>query len=385
MPVVVAVAAAALGLGQASPASVSTTSRATSDAGAAVQGLADAVLGRRLARGSARRYGAILARTLSRMRRMDAGRAAVVGSVLHDVAVQAPAYSEPRALALFAMLETNAAYLTTHPLSGAPGRIRGSDGVVYPFVPGHGYAFHPLANVVQLNRDATGRRTAAAARLAAAFVARGVRAGSTRVWEYYFPFGGPRRWTSGFVQAVAAQALARTAVLTEDPAARAASAAALRAIPTRLARPLGRGLWIREYSFSDSAILNAQLQSLLSIRSYLAITGDADGRALARRLAAAAATLLPQFDTGRWSRYELGGGEASLKYHTYHVWLLEQLATRAPSRPWAVRAARWRQYLYARIGRPPPAPTPQPEPEPLRDWTVLPARPPDWIELGPGR
>lgn len=73
-------------------------------------------------------------------------------------------------------------------------------------------------------------------------------------------------------------------------------------IPGRLARPLAGGTWVREYSFSDIAVLNAQLQSLVSISEYARLTGDTRATAFTRKLDIASRALLPGLDTGCWSR-----------------------------------------------------------------------------------
>jgi hypothetical protein len=57
--------------------------------------------------------------------------------------------------------------------------------------------------------------------------------------------------------------------------------------------------------------------------------------------------LLPEFDTGCWSRYSLGGSPASMHYHTYHVSLLEQLGSRTGEAVWSERATRWDGFLTA--------------------------------------
>jgi hypothetical protein len=169
--------------------------------------------------------------------------------------------------------------------------------------------------------------------------------GKAVTWEYYFPFGGPPSWTSGLAQSAAVQALARSGALLDDKAVSAQARAAFRAIPTAYTMELGGGLWIREYSYSDMAILNAQLQSLVSISDYAEITGDTNAQAVAARMATAARALLSRFDTGCWSRYSLDGAFASL--HTYHVSLLRQLARSTGDRVWTDAASRWGSYLQA--------------------------------------
>jgi hypothetical protein len=108
-------------------------------------------------------------------------------------------------------------------------------------------------------------------------------------------------------------------------------------------RPLGGGLWIREYGFSDIAILNAQLQSLVSLADYADRSRDPDARRVVGSLDAATRALLPRFDTGCWSLYSLGGSPASLHYHRYHVQLLGQLAKRDAF--WRETRDRWAGYL----------------------------------------
>jgi hypothetical protein len=232
--------------------------------------------------------------------------------------------------------------------SGRPRDVVGADGIVYRYVGNYGYQFHPLANFARLNRTVSLGDRAMTRQLARSLLARAVHVRGGLVWEYRFPFGGPVPWRSGFVQAVAAQALARAAVLTDDPALERAARAALGTIGHGLSRPLAGGIWVREYSFSDLAILNAQLQSLVSLHDYVETTGDPRGRSLVRALRHAALALLREFDTGCWSRYSLGGAEASVHYHEYHVHLLRKLAAVDDSPVWKQMRDRWARLLDRR-------------------------------------
>ena len=74
------------------------------------------------------------------------------------------------------------------------------------------------------------------------------------------------------------------------------------------------------------AVLNAHLQSIVSLAEYARITKDTEAQRYVERLSTAARTLLPEFDTGCWSRFSLGGSPASDSYHRYHVNLLDRLA-----------------------------------------------------------
>jgi hypothetical protein len=202
-----------------------------------------------------------------------------------------------------------------------------ADGVVYRYYAPYGYRFQPLLSFGKLNSFVSAHDASAARRLASALLARGVRRGDALYWEYDFPFGGGSAgWTSGFTQAIAAQSLARTGVLLGDRSHAAAAAAAFRALRRTLLMPLGGGSWIREYSFTQQVILNAQLESILAIESYAGIAKTAAAHRVAADLEVAARTLLPRFDMGCWGRYQLGGAAADLHYQTYHVELLRRLA-----------------------------------------------------------
>ena len=223
-----------------------------------------------------------------------------------------------------------------------------ANGIVYRYFASHGYQFHPLANFARLNALVSQRRSADARLLARALVARGIPRGGALYWEYRFPFGGPPRWTSGFAQAVAAQSLARASNLLGDPSLARAAYRAFRAVRQSFLRPLGGGAWILEYGFSDMAVLNAQLQSLVSLDSYAELTDAPEVHRTVALLDTASRALLRRFDTGCWSRYSLGGGEADLHYHTYHVQLLRRLAATRPHAIWKRTGDRWSRYLRNR-------------------------------------
>jgi peptidoglycan hydrolase-like protein with peptidoglycan-binding domain len=316
------------------------------------QGLANAVARGRLPAAGARQDRRILTDAVLRLVRLPAPRAGLLSAVLTQLAAQAPVYDRPRALALFGMLDVNAHRLAAGRLPTRAGvDVTGTDGTVYRYFPDKGFQFHPLANFARLNGYVRARRTDSARRLAAALEARAIPAGRTLVWEYYFPYGGPSRWTSALAQSVAAQALMRTARTLHDPATARAATAAFNAIPGRLARPLGVGQRVREYSWSDEAILNAQLQSIVSLSYYAAAAPDPRAAAFVQRLAKGARAMLPELDTGSWSRYSIGGEDASRHYHCYHVSLLSQLAKLYPrDAVWSRYRTRWQGYADARGG-----------------------------------
>jgi hypothetical protein len=222
----------------------------------------------------------------------------------------------------------------TH-LSG-PRDVSAPSGVVYRRYGTHGYQFQPLASFGRVNAliDAGERRQARS--LARALVARGERVGRRLYWEYPFGMYGARpRWTSGLTQAVAAQALARIG-LTRD------AHRAFAALAPKLLMTLPEGPWVRLYSFSNAVVLNAQLQTLLSLHQYAALTHDPHARELTGELAQSSRLLLPRFDTGWWSKYELLGGNASIDYHRYVTSLLWKLERTLGGGVWARQAQRFR-------------------------------------------
>src|SRR6476661_10048790 len=209
-----------------------------------------------------------------------------------------------------------------------------------------GGGYQPLLSFAALNQLVLEQRCGAVQRLASALLARADHSGDAVYWDYNFPFqGGPVPWRSGFAQAVAAQALARAGAMLRDPALTAAAAGSFRALHHALLILLAGGLWIREYGFTGQVILNAQLQSIISLQSYAAVADSAPARSLVRELVVATLRLLPSFDLGCWARYQLGGGAASLHYQTYHVELLRRLAATRPEPIWRRTYLRWRRCL----------------------------------------
>jgi hypothetical protein len=286
-------------------------------------------------------------RAVHLVRVLPRGRREHVLVALGQAAALAGRLTEPRAVAVFGQLRANDDYFAQH---GAPRNhtdITGPDGIVYRYFTGLCFEFHPLANFSALNAHASAKDAAATQQLADALVARGVsRGGGGTGWEYYFRFeGGRPPWVSGMAQAVAAQAFARAASLVPDDSAAflRAAKAAYGAIPGRLTTKVAAGPWIRLYSFRTVPILNAQLQSVISLESYAQATGDSAAATLASQLKQAAVATLPRFDTGYWSYYSLAGVPSPLSYHQFVVQLLRKLAPEDPS--FGAEANRFAAYL----------------------------------------
>jgi D-glucuronyl C5-epimerase C-terminus len=290
-------------------------------------------------------YEAIAKEAVNELARIPRLRSETLRGTLADVAAQWRRYTTPRALTLFSGLEVNERELADRRLPASGTDVYGDDGVLYRFVTGHGYVFHPLGNFARLNTLILGGSDEAAHELATALVERAVPAGRGVAWEYLFPYGpGSPPWTSGMAQAVAAQALARVGDSLGDQALIDAAGQAYASIPARLDFSLPQGPWIRLYSFSKSAVLNAQLQSAISIRDYAQISGDESAAGLAAQLQATARALMPKFDTGYWSLYSLQGSESTLSYHDYVVSLLKKLAGRTGDSTWRDFADRFEGY-----------------------------------------
>ncbi|MGH7359964.1 MAG: D-glucuronyl C5-epimerase family protein, partial [Candidatus Rokuibacteriota bacterium] len=321
--------------------------RAEIDAGSAEEGLEAAVAAGRLEDEAAARHRQTLADAQDALAELPPGRGAFVATVLRSVAIHADAYDGPRAHTLFEMLDANVSRFRARVLPATLRDFVATDGIVYLFYTGHGFQFNPLTNFSRLNGLARKGRRVQTAELAEALVARGIPVGNALAWEYYFPFGGPSRWTSGFSQAVGAQALARAGELLDDPDLIASARAAYRLIPRDLSLDLPYGAWIQEYGYSDMPILNAQLQSIVSLSNYVEITGDERARAFTENMAASARSLLHRFDTGCWSRYSLDGSPADTHYHAYHVDLLGRLSRILDDPTWGETQRRWAAYEAA--------------------------------------
>jgi hypothetical protein len=314
------------------------------DVKSASDGLTLAVREGRLPAADAARYRTILNRAEDVQRRLPNPRAANLAAVIGDVAAQARRYDGPRALTLFTMLDVNTRHFGSRGPLPQGTDVADADGVLYRSWSGRGLQFHPLGNFVKLNALVNTRRTDEALRLGQALAARGVPVEGGLVWEYYFPFGGGTPpWTSGMAQAVGAQALARAGLLPE-------ATLAFGSIQPSLVMSVDGHEWIRIYAFNRLAVLNAQLQSVLSLRDYAQLAEDATAADLSTRLEQAAAALLPGFDTGAWSLYVHRGAESSLLYHNYVVSLLRLLAARTQDGFWRDAATRFDAYTREPVG-----------------------------------
>lgn len=317
---------------------------------AALAAVKHAVAAGRLSHAAAKQDRAEIARAVHLARVLPAGRRVHVEVALEQIGALKKNLTAPRALAVFGQLAANDTYFALHGPPPGGTDITDANGIVYRYFIGRCFEFHPLANVSALNARVAAKDVAGTERLAAALEARAVpRHGEGVVWEYYFPLGGGTPWVSGMAQAVGAQAFARAASLATDESTSLLreAANAFRAVP-RLTTTVAAGPWIRLYSFSANPVLNAQLQSVLSLETYAQATGDATASSLASRMEQAAAATVSRFDTGYWSDYSLAGNPSPLSYQKFVVQLLHKLAPADPR--FAQAADRFAAYL-----RQPPA------------------------------
>ena len=289
-----------------------------------------------------------IARAAHLVRTLPNGRGYHVQVALQEAATFPGALTMPRALALYGALRANDDFFAQHWAPADKTDIVGADGVVYRYFAGYCFRFHPLANFGELNARVAEGDVEGTRALADALIARGVyQKGGGVGWEYDFPFmGGRAPWLSGMAQAVAAQAFAGAATLVTDQTTTymREAAAAYNLIPRRLLTTVANGPWIRLYSFSQLAVLNADLQSTISLQAYAQAAGDASAQSLATRMQNKVAAMLPRFDTGYWSYYALPSEPSPVDYHTFVVQLLTKLAKTDPR--FADAAARFKAYEH---------------------------------------
>ena len=264
------------------------------------------------------------------MRRLPSSRANRIDVALSEVAAFSGRLTRPRALALIGQLKANDDFFARHGSPHDRTDIKDADGVVYRFFAGRCFEFHPLAEFAELNARVSAKDVAGTRRLGDALAARGAHQSGGVAWEYYFSYGGGHApWLSGMAQAVATQAFTRAANLVPDSASTylAAARGAYRVIPARLVTNFSAGPWIRLYAFDSTAVLNAQLQTIYSLKTYAAKASDKRADALATRMQMTAVAMLPRFDTGYWTYYSLTGTLSTLHYQSYVVRLLNLLST----------------------------------------------------------
>ena len=235
--------------------------------------------------------------------------------------------------------------------------------VLLEYYPGEGLQIQPLGNFGKANAAWSSCRSRgdtacpALRSLLDAMIALAADRGTFKAWEYYFDFeGGVPPWTSGMSQGTAIQALARAYDLTRVTRYRDAAAAAIGAFqsapPTGVAVPgPGGGTHYLMYSYAPQLyIFNGFLQALIGLDVHRDLSGDTRATALYQAGYGNAKVIVPQSDTGSWSRYSLGGPLSTVEYHTLLRDFLETLCRRRGNAVYCETAARFTQYLGVRGG-----------------------------------
>lgn len=185
------------------------------------------------------------------------------------------------------------------------------------------------------------------------------------VWMHRFDFDYRERlrapWYSGLAQGQGLSLLARASAATRDPryslAARKAFASLTRGVNDAgvLFRGDG-GTWIEEYLVTPpSHILNGFIWALWGVRDYAAAEKSAQAEALFMECVETLVRVLPRYDTGSWSLYELSPTllpmVASSFYHRLHVVQLRALAGMTGLSVFSEFADRWEKYASCRANR----------------------------------
>jgi hypothetical protein len=240
------------------------------------------------------------------------------------------------------------------------------DPVIYQWYPGRGLQIQQLANFSAANGlyqrcvDPTPDplkpcdELALKAMLDRLIEISSKRAGATS-WEYYFAFGGGQPpWGSGLAQGTAIQALARGYSLLGVDAYKTAAHDALglfeMAPPAGVAVKADGGTHFLIYSFSPGLrVLNAFLQGITGLYDMAKLTGDQDAQRLFTAGDTAARKEVPEFDTGRWSLYNLGGHESDLGYHRLVRDFLQNLCDRTGTDVYCHYAKLFTDYQHIRV------------------------------------
>jgi heparosan-N-sulfate-glucuronate 5-epimerase len=170
-----------------------------------------------------------------------------------------------------------------------------------------------------------------------------------------FDYNTPVSWLSALTQGNGISVLTRAYQITHEEAflevaRRAVRTYELDILDGGVSTAIGEtGVFFEEDAvYPASHVLNGYIFALFGLYDYIAITGDSQIAALIQRSLAALHTLIDQFDTGYWSRYELLHKVLAPRfYHDQHSVLLEALARYSHCEHCVALAARWRGYQHS--------------------------------------
>lgn len=225
---------------------------------------------------------------------------------------------------VFLTLQVNREWWTTRPAPPAGSRpaIAGSP-LTWQYYKGQGLQIQWLATFGTANALATTTTPAKLEQLRA-IQDEALRLASDRAggpaWQYLFAFGsGKAPWASGMAQATAMQSLVRTSQKLGDQGYRrtALEAVALlrRSAPTGARLKGGSGDHLLLYTYTRMRVLNAFSQAVSALHEVSTATQDGKVNAVYVRAERQLRAELPEYDTGTWARYSLGGASETPSYH----------------------------------------------------------------------
>lgn len=225
---------------------------------------------------------------------------------------------------VFLTLQVNREWWTTRaaPPVGSRPAIAGSP-LTWQYYLGEGLQIQWLATFGTANALATTTTPAKLEQLRA-IQDEALRLASDRAggptWQYLFAFGGGTPpWASGMAQATAMQSLVRTSQKLGDQKYRETALRAVgllrRSAPTGARLKGGSGDHLLLYTYSRMRVLNAFSQAVSALHEVSTATRDGKVGAVYVRAERQLRAELPDYDTGTWARYSLGGASETPSYH----------------------------------------------------------------------
>jgi hypothetical protein len=162
-------------------------------------------------------------------------------------------------------------------------------------------------------------------------------------------------WVSALAQGNALSALLRAREILGEEAYLAAATLGFESLRLPAAAggvrcEAGEDLWLEEYPLLPAGhVLNGAIYALWGVLDFARATGDAEAWQLWKQGASTIARHLVEFDTGFWSRYELGTPElVSVHYHkNIHIPQMQAMHTLTSEPVFLEAARRWGRYLHS--------------------------------------
>lgn len=176
---------------------------------------------------------------------------------------------------------------------------------------------------------------------------------SVWAYPYSFSYGTSPGWRSAHAQAVGLQLLARAAEISGEEAYLEKAAPLLAAFTVEIkdggiaTRTEGGNIWfekIADENNEEPKVINGLLFTILGLLDIAKRTNLPGAGQLAELGVSAAVELLPRFDLGDWSAYDIKGKPASDHYHRIHIEQLRRLAEQTGEPSFAEYRDRFRGY-----------------------------------------